>query len=75
MSYLLFIQSLIESQVEEGEISRKEIEYILAEEGKALCNPTPSSPEFILINGGKSGDKDDEPRDHGADSKKHRTVR
>ena len=73
-SYLLFIRSLIEAQVEEGEISEKEIEYILVEEGKALCNPTPSDPEFILIIGGKCGEKDDVPRPGGAISKRRSTI-
>ena len=67
MSYILFIRSLIEAQVEEGEISEGEIEYILKEEGKGLCNPTPSSPELILISGGKSGDKGNVPREDKGD--------
>ena len=60
MSYILFIRSLVEAQSEEGEISESELEYILKEEGEALKNPKPSSPELILIEGGKSGDNSNE---------------
>ena len=74
-SYILFIRSLIEAQVEDGEISESEIEYILREEGKALKDPVPNPPELILIEGGKRGDNNDEEAGHRKDSRRQRTRR
>ena len=74
-SYILFIRSLIEAQVEDGEISESEIEYILREEGKALKDPVPNPPELILIEGGKRGDNNDEEAGRRKDSRRQRTRR